>query len=512
MRVAIVAIFLLLALPAQAETLRIGVPSDPTSMDPHFQDLAPNANIARHVFDALVATGSKSELQPGLATGWTRTADPAVWEITLRPGVKFHDGKPFSAEDAVFSLLRVLVVPNAPNTTGRYVRDLVEIAVVDPHTLRIRTPQPSAILPNNLSNVPIVSSRVGMAAEPRDFNNGTHMIGTGAYRFVRWTPGSDVALAANPDHWGGTANWSEVRIRTIPNNGARLAGLLSGDVDLISALPTTDVARLRAEGKFAVWDAVSNRDVFWSIDTARAQTPFVTSNDGGPIANPFRDIRVRQAVMLAINRKLIVERVMEGMAMPATQLVPIGMTGYDPTIALPEPDPARARALLAEAGYPQGFKLTIHTTAGRYPNDQQQAEAVAQMLSRVGIQTQVSALPVATYFVSARKHAFTFNLVSWGFGTGDTYVLVRETLHSRGLENYGSNANPDIDRALDQALIELDPMRRGQFIADAQRIAAADAAVIPTHYQLNLWASRRNFKLNPRMDELTLAQDISAVR
>ena len=508
-RRAALAALLLLAAPAGAETLRIGVPSDPSSIDPHFQDLAPNGNIARHVFDALVATSARAEMQPGLALSWTLTADPTVWEIKLRQGVRFHDGSPFTAEDAAFSLRRATVVPNAPATVGRYVRDLVDIAIIAPDTLRIRTAEPQPALPNNLSNIPIVPARIGLAAEPRDFNNGKHAIGTGPYRFVAWEPGAQVRLTANPDHHAGKPAWSDVAIRTIPNNGARVAALLSGDVDLIAAVPNADAPRLKADPRFTLWETVSNRDVFWSLDVSREQSPYVTARDGSPIANPFRDPRVRQAVQLAISRKLIVERVMDGLAVQATHLVPPNMSGYDPTITLPDADPARARALLAEAGFPNGFKLTIHTTAGRYPNDQQQAEAVAQMLSRVGIQTDVAALPVAVFFVNARKHAYTFNIVSWGFSTGDTYLLVRETLHSAGAENYGGYTNPLVDQALTQARTETDPTRRGALIAQSQRLAVTDAAIIPTHYQVNLTATRKGLTLKPRMDELTLATDVS---
>ena len=507
-RSVLAAITVLAAAPAMGQALRIGVPADPSSIDPHFQDLAPNANVSRHVFNALVGTDGRSQLIPGLATSWALTGDPTVWEVTLRPGVRFHDGTPFTAADAAFSLRRSLVVPHAPGTVGRYVRDIVDITETGAGALRIRTREPSPILPNNLSNIAVVKAAIGMAAEPRDFNNGTFAVGTGPYRFVRWTPGAEVVLAANTEYWGGKAVWPEVRIRTLPNNGARVAALLAGDVDVIAALPTVDVARLRGDAKIAVWDSVANRDVFWVMDTARERTPHVTGRDGGAIANPFRDIRVREAVMLAIDRRAIVARIMDGLAVPATQLVPIDMAGYDPSITLPEADRTRARALLAEAGYPDGFKLTIHTTVGRYPNDQKQAEAVAQMLSRIGIETLVSSLPVAIFFGEARKHAFSFNLVSWGFSTGDTYVLVRETLHSNGVENYGGYINAEVDAALDGARTQTDLVRRSGLIARAQRVSLQDFALVPTHYQLNLWASRRSLKVGTRMDEMTLAQDI----
>ena len=508
MRTLLAATLLLAGAHANAQTLTVAIPQDATSIDPHFQDIGPNANVARQIFDSLVTAGRTAELRPGLALTWQLTEDPTQWRLTLRQGVTFHDGTPFTAEDAAFSLKRIVAVPNAPSTMGRFVRDIREVQVVDASTLLIRTAEPSAILPNNLTNVPIVPAKIGAAAEPKDFNNGQHAIGTGPYRFVRWTPGAEIAFAGNAAWWGGAPNWQSIRMRPVVNNGARVAALLAGDVDLIAAVPTADLPRLKSDPKLSVWESVSNRDVFWTMDTSRETTPHATAKDGTAIPNPFRDIRVRQAVMLGINRKALLDRIMEGVAVPATQLVPIGMAGYDPAITLPDFDPAKARALLAEAGYPQGFKLTIHSTAGRYANDQQQAEAIAQMLSRIGIQTTVETQPVGMFFQNARKQAFTFNIVSWGFATGDTYVLIRETLHSKGLENYGRHTNPAIDAVLDQARTDTNPTSRGNAIAQAQRLAIQDVAVIPTHYQLNLWAGRRGLRMEPRMDEMTLGQDI----
>jgi peptide/nickel transport system substrate-binding protein len=199
---------------------------------------------------------------------------------------------------------------------------------------------------------------------------------------------------------------------------------------------------------------------------------------------------------------------MEGLAAPATHLVPAGMPGHDATITLPPADLARARALMAEAGLPNGFRLLLHGTTGRYPNDQRQAETMAQMLARIGIEAQVQTMPLAVYFTEARRFAFSFNLVSWGFTTGDTYVILREALRSDSANNYGRYAHPAIDAALDAARVDMNPERRAGLLASTQRQAAADIAYIPTHFQVNVWAGRADLAMTPRMDEGTLAHEI----
>jgi peptide/nickel transport system substrate-binding protein len=184
------------------------------------------------------------------------------------------------------------------------------------------------------------------------------------------------------------------------------------------------------------------------------------------------------------------------------------MAGHDPDIVLPPADLARARALMAEAGFAGGFRLLLHGTTGRYPNDQRQAETIAQMLARIGIEVQVQTMPLALYFNEARRFSFSFNLVSWGFTTGDTYVILREALRGGSANNYGRYAQPAVDAALDAARTEMDPARRAGLLASAQRQAAADIAFIPTHYQVNVWAGRADLTMPPRMDEATLAQAI----
>jgi peptide/nickel transport system substrate-binding protein len=219
---------------------------------------------------------------------------------------------------------------------------------------------------------------------------------------------------------------------------------------------------------------------------------------------------VRQAIAMVLDRNAIVRQIMEGLAEPATQIVPPGLPGHRQAIRMPEIDLAAARRLMAEAGHANGFKMTIHVTANRYPNDLKQAQAVAQMLSRLNIEVNVASLPLAIFFGEARKFEFSFNIVGWGFVSGDPYVILREALQTRAANNYGRWSNAEADRLLALARVEMDRGARENALAEAQRLAIEDLAVIPTHFQVNVWATRKGLSLPPRMDESTLAHEIKA--
>jgi peptide/nickel transport system substrate-binding protein len=499
----------LAAPPALAADLVIGIPSEATSIDPHYQDLTPTTQIREHIFETMILSGPQDELLPGLATAWRITDDPRVWEFTLRRGVRFHDGSPFTARDVVFSIARAPDVPGAPSTFKRYLEGIVEVTAPDDFTLQVHTTKPMPMLPNSLSRIAIVSARLPRDVTPAQFNSGEAAIGTGPYKFVEYVPGSHVKVAVNPDYWGGRQPWDNVTFRLFTAAPSRVAALLAGDVDMIADVPPPDVPRLSTSEKFAIAQGPSNRVIFWALDVYREKTPFITAKDGQAIANPLRDRRVREAISLAVDRRVLVERVMENLAIPASQIPPPSYGGYDAAITTPKADPTRARALLAEAGFPDGFKLAIHSTNNRYPNDANLAQAVAQMLSRIGIETSVTALPVALYFGAARKNEFTMPQIGWGMAPGDAGVVMREALRSDSINNYGKWSNPNFDALLDRADREMDPASRNALLAQASRIAADDVALIVTHYQVNMWAAKKTLKIVPRMDEHTLAMSVT---
>jgi peptide/nickel transport system substrate-binding protein len=355
---------------APQSALTIGVSAPITSMDPHYHNLTPNLALARHLFSGLTDTDAHAKVVPSLATSW-HLVDDRTWEFKLRRDVRFHDGTPFTAEDVAFTLDRVPKVPNSPSSYAIYTKPVVGMEVVDPHTIRLRTEAVYPLLPNDLSQIMILSRSVHANAATEEFNSGKLAIGTGPYKFIAYRPGDRVELERNGAYWGERPAWARVATRIISNNGARTAALLAGDVALIENVPTTDLAKLRADERVRLSEIVGLRIVYLAMDQSRnGPTPFVSGPNGEALErNPLRDRRVRQALSVAINRQAIADRVMEGSAVPSGQFLPAGSFGYVPGLDAPKQDIARARALLAQAGYPNGIRLTLHGPNDRYIND-----------------------------------------------------------------------------------------------------------------------------------------------
>ncbi|MEM7424013.1 MAG: ABC transporter substrate-binding protein, partial [Pseudomonadota bacterium] len=414
----------LLALPtlAHSEELTIGLASEPTAMDPHFHNLGPNNSMASHVFDALIIQDATQQLTPGLATEWG-PIDDLTWEFKLREGVTYHDGSAFNADDIVCSFERAPNVPNSPSSFATYTKGKT-VSKVDDLTIHIKTESPYPLMANDVSTIPIVSSEGGCDGTTEAFNAGTATVGTGPFKFVSYSPGDSIVLERNEGYWGSVPIWDKVTFKPIKSGPARAAALLAGDVDLIEGVPTTDIATLAANADLAISQGGSNRVIYLHLDHARTDSPFVKSIDGGSIDNPLRKLEVRQAISKAINRDAIVERVMEGVAIKAGQLLPDGFFGVSDKLAPVDYDPSGAKELLAAAGVPDGFSLTIHGPNDRYINDAKIAEAIGQMLTRIGIKTEVETMPRSVYFKRASRGGpdstpeFSFILVGWGAGSG----------------------------------------------------------------------------------------------
>jgi peptide/nickel transport system substrate-binding protein len=288
---------------------------------------------------------------------------------------------------------------------------------------------------------------------------------------------------------------------------------LAGDVDVISGVPTSDIATLENNPDIVLSQGVSNRVIYLHVDSRRVYTPFVTDNDGNQIFNPLQDVNVRKAISMAIDRDAIVEEVMEGIAIPAGQVLPEGFFGVSENIEVPEYDPEGARQLLADAGYPDGFRLTIHGPNDRYINDEQIAQAIAQMLTRVGIQTEVETMPRSVYFGRAsgdeNGSEFSLMLVGWGSGTGEASSPLRALLHTRddetglGRTNRGRYSSAPFDATLQLALNTVDDDLREALLARATEIAMREVGLIPTHFQVNTWGTRAGLSYVPRTDEYT---------
>lgn len=494
-----------------AQTITIGISGDITAFDPHYHNVGPNNSAVAHVFERLVQMDERQRLTPGLAVSW-KPVDDLNWEFKLRRGVKWHDGSDFTADDVLFSLDRVPRVPNSPSSFSTYVRPIKAIRAVDPYTVIMTTEKPHPVLPNDLSTVSIVSKKAAANATTEDFNTGKAAVGTGPYKFVRFAKGDRLELARNDAWWGGKTPWEKATLRILTNDPARVAALLSGDIQALENAPTSDIARLKNDRNLSLARVGSNRLIFLHMDSNRDVTPFATDRQGKPLAkNPLKDPRVRKAISLAINRDAMVSRVMEDEAVAAGQPLPDGYPGTSKTLKPDKFDAAQAKKLLVEAGYPDGFGITIHAPNNRYVNDEQIAQAVAQMLSRVGIVTKVDAMPSSVYFSRATKLDFSLMLLGWSAGSGEMSDSLRPLLGTYdakkgwGNANRGRYSNGKFDAMLEDALVTINDARREALLARAAEIAMADQGIVPLHFQMNVWAMKKNLTYVPRTDEFTFA-------
>lgn len=506
--------------PAQkGRDIAIGLQAAITSIDPHYHNLTPNNGLSMHIFEPLLLADPNGKLMPLLATSW-KALDDLTWEFKLRKNVRFHDGSLFSAEDVVFTLKRVPNVPNSPSSMATFTKPIVEVKVVDPYTLILKTAAPHVLLPSDLTQVRIVSHVAGEKASTEDYNSGKAAIGTGPYKFVEYVPNQRVVLKANYGYWGGEQPWDKITFKMLTTPAARVAALLSDDVQMIETVPTADIAKLAADARLSLVDKVSNRIIYVHLNQSTDKSPpFVTGKDGKPFdKNPFRDVRVRRALSMAINREAIADRVMEKKALPAAQLLADNFFGTSKKLKPTPYDPEGARKLLAEAGYPNGFAMTIHGPNNRYINDDKIAQAVAQMYTKIGLDIKVETMPSSVYFTRATKLDFGYMLLGWGTESNEQGSGLRSLLatydpaRGMGVTNRGRYSNPAFDKLLNDALATMDDKKREGMIQRAAEMAMNDVALIPIHYELSTWATTRTMKYRARVDQYTLAMDLKPVK
>jgi len=506
---------LLLAGVASAADLKVGIKSEPNSMDPHYHNLSPNNMLAAAVFDKLVLQDEIQNKVPGLAESWTQLA-PETMQFKLRKGVTWHDGSPFTAADVVFTLGRAGNVPKSPSSFGLYTKIIKSTKVVDDHTINLTTDGPFPLMVDYMSGLAIVSKKAGEGATTQDYNSGKAIVGTGPYKFSEWVPGDHITYVRNDSYWGPKPEWEKITIKPITNGSSRIAALLAGDVDFIDFPSTTDIPNLRKNPDINLAQISSNRVIYLHIDSDRDVSPFVTDLNGNPLTkNPLKDVRVRRAISLAINRKGIADRVMEGLAFPAGQLMPSNVYATVPGLEADPYDTKKAKALLKEAGWGDGFGLTIHGPNDRYVNDAKIAQAIAQMLTRIGIKTKVDTMPKNVYFGKASALNFSLMLVGWASGTGEPSNPLRALLHTYnkakgvGATNRGRFSNKEMDAKVDAAMKAPDREGWAKLTQEATQIAMDNLGVIPIHFQVNVWAMRKGLDYTARADEYTQIQDIS---
>ena len=487
---------------ALAQNLVLGTKLELNTLDPHFFAAFPTGSSHEYLYDKLVVLDEKLKVTPSLAQSW-KLVDDLTWEFRLRKGVTFHDGSPFTADDVLFTIERVPNVPNSPNSFAQFTRGIEKVTKVDDHTIVIRTKAPSPQLPNDLANVWIVSSKAAKGATTADFNSGKAAIGTGPYKLVEWVNGERLVVERNDRYWGPKPHWAKVTERVIAKDPTRLAALLSGEVDAIDAVPIQDLDRLRKDGRFALYRGAAALVHYVALDSARDVSPFVTAKDGKPLgSNPLKDPRVRKALSLAINRDLIAKRIMEGSAIPASQLLPAEFPGASQSLK-PDPySPAQAQALLKEAGRGEGFRIVLHATADRYPNDSSVAQAIAQMWARVGLKAEVETLPGSVFFSRASRQEFSAFAAQYGAeeAANSLRALVASFDRAKGFgtANRTRYSNPVVDSLLTESNETMDAELRNQKLTRAIDTAMADQPLIPVFYPIFDFAARKGLVVTPR--------------
>jgi peptide/nickel transport system substrate-binding protein len=501
---------------ALADTLTIGVGNETSSLDPLFRNNPIDLQIYDEIYDTLMKQTADGQIAPGLVESYDRIDDKTV-RLHLRQGVTWSDGSPFTADDVMFTVeVAKAGIPGATVPMDRYfLQGGQEYKQIDDFTIEVTTPEPYPLLIDDMTLAFIISRKNATGVSPDEFATGKGVVGTGPYKFVSFSQGDKLELEANPNYWGGTPKWDKVVIKPIPNASARVAALLNGTVDVIDTVPTTNVESIKQNADFAVYSGPSRRAIIFVGDQSRMVSPNITDNAGQPlIPNPLRDLRVRRAIDMAINREAIDERIMNGLSTPASQIVFPGGVGHVDTIGVTPYDPEKAKQLLAEAGYADGFQLVISTPPQKYGNDVRVCEAVAQMLTAIGIKTTVETVPEAAYSPKQADGSYSFALASLGSVNVDPASLYL-SLHTYnpqqglGIANWGRYSNRDLDSLTEELVTLTDPDKRLEIEHQAAQLIKDDVAVWPIHWNNLTWAARADLTVVPRSDEWTLAEWVS---
>ena len=480
--------------------LTVALAAEPTSMDPHYQNTTQNNSLMTQMYSALVLQDVNQKLVPGLAKSWKPIND-TTWEFHLRPNVKFQNGATFSAEDVVATMQRAANVPNSPSSFATFIKGK-SFKVIDDLTLQISSEKSDPFAPNDMSRIAIIDSAF-VNATTKDFNTGVAAFGTGPFSLTKWLPGDLIELKRNDNYWGDVVEWDNVIIRPIKDGTTRTAALISGDVDFIERVAPSDLPSLEKRAGISVFKSVSNRSLYLTLHmTDNPRRAFATDNDGNSIASPFQDVRMRKAVSLAINRQAISDRIMDGLSSPAGQFSPEGYVGYSPNLKADVYDPTRAKELMAEAGYADGFKLTIHGPAGRYTNDTRILEAIAQMLSSIGIDTSVETMPASVFFKRFARGGvdktpeFTVAMSGYANGSGEPSHPLRIFIHTKQKErgygpgNRNGYSNAEVDKLIEDGRASMDIEMGEKAFIKATEIAMQEYALLPIHHVVATWAAR----------------------
>ena len=509
--VALAAVLGLSALAADAVTLRWAGRGDMQTTDPHSQNEGLTNNVNSLIYEFLVQRDKNLGLVPSLAESWTQV-NPTTWRFKLRPGVKFHDGTPFTADDVVFSYERA----KADTSQLRAYANAAGVPKrIDDLTVEFTTNGPNPIMLEHVATINVMSKawcEKNRCQKPQNFAAKEDMItareanGTGPYALVSRQPDVKTVLKKNPNWWGiktglFDGNIDDVVYTPIVSDATRVAALISGEVDLINDPPPQDVPRLAQTPNIKVIEGVENRIVFLGMDQARNELLY-SSVKG---KNPLKDVRVRQALYHAIDIDAIQKNTMRGLSRPSGAILPSPVTST-PEIERRLPfDRDRAKKLLADAGYPSGFEVTLDCPNNRYVNDERICQAIAAMWSQVGVATKVNAMPRALYFPKLEKTDTSVYMLGWGGASTDGIFTLQPVLSTwngkgDGDFNYGRYSNAKVDELTAKVKVNMNQQERLGQIREALLAQSAQVNLIPLHRQVIPWASRSNVSVPHRAD------------
>ncbi len=490
------------ALVGHAQTIRIANQGDALSMDPHSLNESLQLSTTSNVYEPLVGRNKDLSLAPALATAWKQTA-PTVWRFELRKGVQFHDGTPFTADDVVFSFARMKGDGSDMKATNS---DVKEVRKIDDHTVEIETFAPQPILPDVLTTSYMMSKKwceTNQAVTPVDRRKGIENAasfranGTGPYRLRERQPGVRTVFVRNGAYWGKIeGNATEVIFTPIGNDSTRVAALLSGEVDVMEPIPVQDIERVNSNPGTRAVTGPELRTIFLGMDQKRDELLY--SNVKGK--NPFKDKRVRQAFYQAIDIDGIKKTVMRGASNPSALMVGPGINGFDASVKRLPYDPAAAKKLMTDAGYPDGFEVAMNCPNDRYVNDGRICQAVAANLARINVKIKLLAETKGTYFPKVLRRDTSFYMLGWTPTTYDAHnalvaLMVCVDDKGAGQFNLGAYCNPKVDELAQKIQAETDKTKRNAMIKEAFELHSADIGHLPLHQQALAWGVSKKVKL-----------------
>ncbi len=500
---------LLAAIPSHAASFRWANDGDANSMDPYTRSETFLLTFTQNIYDPLVRRNRELKVEPALAERWEQP-DPRTWRFHLRRNVKFQGGEAFTADDVVFSYQRAIGPGSQINA---YFQSVKEVKKIDDYTVDFITKEPNPILLEEITQWVIMSKawcEANKATEAADLTKATENYatrnanGTGPFILQLREPDRRTVLRNNPAWWDKPEhNLTEVTFNVIGNAATRVAALLSGDVDMIYTVPPQDMDRLSRTPNLKVATSPELRTIFLGFDVARPE--LLKSDVKGK--NPLQDKRVRQAFYQAIDVQAIKQRVMRNQSRPTANMFGPGVNGFVEAADTRYPyDPEASKKLLAEAGYPNGFGITLDCPNDRYVNDEAICQAVTAMLARAGMKVTLNAQTRLKYFaeISNPEYKTSFYMLGWTPNTYDAHNSLFNLLGSRngtrGVFNDGGWSTKEFDALLDKIAVEIDPAKRQAMITQAAKIAHDDVATIPLHQQTVVWATKSNIDLQQLAD------------